>query len=260
MDGADFLNGSVHSGCPQSRNAAPETEGVVFMKKSFAVFAAIALAFFPAVSCVSGQRPAEPGYGDEPAEKPEPAVRRPDPGYRQHRAAPGGLPAELPALPERPEPVFGDVPESVKNAVRNAPANAVVGIGAARMLTRPVSRNAAIINARSDVSRQLEIIAMDMIVSYLAAGQTDSEPAQTFLDGNPVTWIVPGSAVVYEFAADDGYYWVVVLLSRDNLARTMELNAAGLVPGAGAAMWYAGRVDAALQRNNSALWARILID
>lgn len=167
--------------------------------------------------------------------------------------------SELPAEMES-EHFFCEIPKYIRNTLRTAPTNAILGIGTARRLTLPVSRSVATIKAREDISRQLEIIARDMVGSYLAASETDPQIALAFLERSDTTWDVRGSSVIDEVMADDGYYWVVVMLSRNNVARIMELHAARLVPGGNAAMWSTERMDAALERNNLAFRAQILVN
>ena len=201
--------------------------------KSFALLAVTALAFFPAVSCVSRPHVSKPGYGAE------------IPFGDQVSAD-----AECYGVPEEPD--SDRIPQYIRNTVRSAPRNAVLGIGTARRLTLPVSRSAAMIKAREDISRQLEIIARDIAAGCPADSETDSRIALAFSDGSGTVWDVRGSSVIDEVMADDGYYWVVMMLSRNNALRTIELSAARSVPGE--------RMDAALERNNLAFRAQFFAD
>jgi hypothetical protein len=56
--------------------------------------------------------------------------------------------------------VAGRVPQFVRDALRNAPENALVGIGTAKMSTVGQSRIIAATRGRADLSRQINSIAI----------------------------------------------------------------------------------------------------
>ncbi|MCL2193921.1 MAG: hypothetical protein FWB78_11075 [Treponema sp.] len=210
------------------------------MKKLFAMFTIIALVLLLTVSCGSRPQAPEDRYDDEIIKKLETSIDDQATAYY-------GL---------LEEPALDGFPEYIRNTVRNAPGNAILGIGTARRLTLPMSRSIATIKAMEDITRQLEIIARDMVTDYITTSRADPQIAFAFLNRSNTTWDVRSSSVIDEAMADDGYYWVVIMLSQNNVARIIELNADSLVPGSSAAMWSSMRLDAALERNNLAFRAQ----
>ena len=207
------------------------------------MFTVIALVFFLVVSCGSRQQVPEPDHDDETVEKQKLPI---DDQF--------ALGVEYYELLE--DPASDGVPAFIRNTVRNAPEDAILGIGIARRQRLTVSRSIATTKAREDISRQLEIITRDMVTDYLDTYGTDPQTALAFLNRGDITWDVPGISIIDEAMADDGYYWVLVTLSRNNIARTIELHAAELIPSGNAAMWSTARLDVALERNNLAFRAQ----
>ena len=226
------------------------------MKKSLAIITVTVLAFFPMISCSSRPQPLESLYGDGNVEVSGLSTDDEDLDKILLDNERSDLFAVYLELPARLEPAFDEVPVFVVNVVGNAPENAIIGIGTARRRIVPTSRSVATIMARADISRQLEIMARDMVTGYLLSPNTDPQVALEFMDRSATTWTVFGSSVIHEAIADDGGYWVVAILSRANIERTIRLYAARLVPGSNPDMWSAERMDAALGRNNRALRGR----
>jgi len=123
--------------------------------------------------------------------------------------------------------VSGNVPQFVKDAMKKAPEDALVGIGTARMASLSQSRTMATTRARAEISRQLNTVMSDMITDFTAGSEVDhsavlsySENITTALSRSTLT----GSVPVEEDMDDNGNYWVVVMLSKTNAVN--EINQA----------------------------------
>ena len=130
-----------------------------------------------------------------------------------------------PRLPTRPAAAYAqgfgdDVPESIWNAVRDAPEGALVGIGVARMENIALARTIAETRARDDISRQLHELTESILADYATAAGTDPAAAIALQEGAAVTVrqsTLRGATIIDE-ARVDGEHWVVVALSRENAA------------------------------------------
>ena len=86
-------------------------------------------------------------------------------------------------------------PLFVKDAVKGAPKNAILGVGTARMSSFSASRTVATTRAHADISRQLNaIITKEGDVTETLSSSTLS-----------------GVSVISEDIDDDGNYWVVAM-------------------------------------------------
>ena len=94
-----------------------------------------------------------------------------------------------------------DVPQFVRNAAQNAPQEALVGIGTAKSASPSMSRTTATTRARADISRQLgtSVIRSD-----------DGAETVTVSSAN-----LAGVTVIEEDMDDEGNYWVVVMMKKD---------------------------------------------
>jgi len=158
------------------------------MKKTFFV-SLVLLMFIAAVSCVSAG-----GASDKPA-------------------------------PERK--VDSRVPQFVKDAVKNAPEDALVGIGTARMASLSQSRTISATRARAELSRQMDTIIRDMIRDYTAGSEVDHSAVVSFQENITVALSqarLQGSSVVNEDVDEAGNYWTVVMLNKTRVVQ--EINQA----------------------------------
>jgi hypothetical protein len=123
--------------------------------------------------------------------------------------------------------VPGGVPQFVKDAVKNAPEDALVGIGTANMATVSLSRTTAATRARAEISRQMQSIVRDMVRDYSAGSEVDHSAAMSFTEAITVSLSqskLTGSTVVEEDRDENGAYWVVVMLNKT--ATVNEINQA----------------------------------
>jgi len=152
--------------------------------------------------------------------------------------------------------VGGQVPAFVRNALRNAPEDALVAVGTARMATVGMSRTIAQTRARADLSRQLDSIVRDMVTDYMATSETDPSLAVSFQESITVILSesrIQGARTVDEDIAPNGQYWVVLMLSRSSTAQEIAAAteiASNMFPGFEHAMNAVHRMDSAMGRNN----------
>ena len=163
-----------------------------------------------------------------------------------------------PASAERS--VSGGIPAFVRDAVRNTPEDALVGIGTANMAIIGMSRTIATARARADISRQLDSIVRTMISDYMAGSEIDPSVSVSFQESMTLVLSesrILGASVVDEDLTASGDYWVVVMLTRNNAAQeiaaaTESASAPGLGPHFSAAMNAIDRMNAAFEQNNMA--------
>jgi hypothetical protein len=130
----------------------------------------------------------------------------------------GGNQAEASTILSAPErKIAGRVPEFVRNAVRNTPEDALVGIGTARLASISQSRVISATRARAEVSRQMGTIMRDMVRDFQASSEADPATLLAFQENFTLALSESrqqGSSVVDEDIDDNGNYWSVVILSK----------------------------------------------
>jgi hypothetical protein len=130
-------------------------------------------------------------------------------------------------LPERK--IGGNVPQFVKDAVKNAPEDALVGIGTARMSSTSQSRTFAATRARAEISRQILTLMQDMIRDYTASSEVDPDTAIAYQENFTLALsksALQGSSVVNEDMDDNKAYWVVVMMPWDGAKKEISQAAA----------------------------------
>jgi len=123
--------------------------------------------------------------------------------------------------------VSGAVPQFVKDALKKAPEDALVGIGTARAASLSLARTTATTRARAEISRQMSSIIQDMVRDYSAGSEVDPKAALSFQENITVALsksTLNGSVPVEEDLDENGNYWVVVMLSKANTVT--EINQA----------------------------------
>jgi hypothetical protein len=122
--------------------------------------------------------------------------------------------------------VFLQAQQVVKDTVKKAPKNALVGLGNANRSTLNTSRTVAATRVRADISRQLNAVIRELHLDYIAAG-VDSNRVVTFQESSSVTLSqsrLQGAAVVAEGKDGNDNYWVVVILKKTDTVQ--EVNQA----------------------------------
>ena len=104
--------------------------------------------------------------------------------------------------------VADTVPQFVKDLVKEAPEDALVGIGTARMATLPMSRNTATARARAEISRQLNSVIQVVVQEY---PDGSVEEFTRIISRSNLT----GSVVLGEDMDEAGFYWVVVIMDKN---------------------------------------------
>ena len=164
----------------------------------------------------------------------------------------GSAPAAPPAAQADP------VGDFITEARRNAPENALLGIGTATHSSRPLATQTATARALADIARQLNVVVTNMITDYIAGSEAEPQAMLAFQESVTQTLArqqLVGSRPVAERLFGTGEMVVIVELSPSNATANIlsaSESAAALAPHMGSAMWALDRMDQALQRQNMA--------
>ena len=116
-------------------------------------------------------------------------------------------------------------PDFVKNAIKKAPEDVLIGIGTARLASLSQSRTVAATRARAEISRQMNTMIQDMVRDYQASSEVDISAAISFQENITVALsksTLVGSAVVEEDRDQDGNVWVVVMMGKTDVAKEIS--------------------------------------
>jgi hypothetical protein len=119
-------------------------------------------------------------------------------------------------------PASSGMPPNVANARRNAPEDVLVGIGTAKLATKNQSMNLAATRARADISNSMDVIVKNMVRDYTASSEVDPSAALAFQENITVTLSksqLIGAVIQFQEPDSDGYWWVVMYLSKANVAK-----------------------------------------
>jgi len=119
------------------------------------------------------------------------------------------------------------IPQFVRDAVRNVPEDALIGVGTAKMPSLNQSRTIAATRARAELSRQMDTIVRDMVRDYTAGSEVDHSASLSFQENITVALSqarLQGSNVVDEDTDEAGNYWTVVMLNKSGAVQ--EINQA----------------------------------
>jgi len=129
----------------------------------------------------------------------------------------------------RARKVNARVPQFVKDAVKKAPEDALVGIGTARMASLSQSRTISATRARAELSRQMDSIMRDMVRDYTAGSEVDHSAVMSFQENITVALSqarLQGASVVDEDTDEAGNYWTVVMLNKTSTVQEINQAAA----------------------------------
>jgi len=132
-----------------------------------------------------------------------------------------------PAPADQERKVDSRIPQEVRNAIRNAPEDALVGVGTARMQSLSQSRTISSTRARAELSRQMDTIVRDMVRDYTAGSEVDTSAALSFQENITVALSqsrLQGSSIVDEVEDERGNYWTIVMLNKTGTVN--EINQA----------------------------------
>jgi hypothetical protein len=151
--------------------------------------------------------------------------------------------------------VQGGMPLFVRNAVKNAPPDTLVGVGSAKIGAAGLgqARTIATARARAEISRQLNTIVKDALTDFTASSEVSPKDAVSYQESITMTLSksdLTGTSVIEQDQDGDNNYWVVVSLGKTNVAQ--EINqaqaAARLAVPRAAALDAAARMDAAFDK------------
>jgi hypothetical protein len=117
------------------------------------------------------------------------------------------------------------VPQFVKDAHKNAPEDALVGVGIAKMQTLGMSKTIAATRARAEISRQLSTIIKDMIRDYFRASEADPSAVESFQENITVALSqsrLQRARVIGEDIDTSGNYWVVIMLRQSDIGQELS--------------------------------------
>jgi len=150
-------------------------------------------------------------------------------------------------------PTTADLPRWINDRISDAPEDALIGIGKAKLDTLRQSRAAATSGARESISRQL--------ISMVHAAIPDYAPSE---EGVPMEFIsfmehitaalsadkLAGFRILDEDTDDNGAFWVVVMLSKADAIHIIEqaVAAAKLAVPAMSSFNALDRIDAAFEK------------
>jgi hypothetical protein len=131
------------------------------------------------------------------------------------------------SAPDDGRMVDARIPQFVRDAVKNAPEDTLIGIGTARMASLSQSRTVSSTRARAEISRQMDTIVRDMVRDYTASSEIDHSAALSFQENITVALSqtrLQGVSIVNEDMDAAGNYWTVVALNK--ISTVQEINQA----------------------------------
>jgi hypothetical protein len=137
--------------------------------------------------------------------------------------------ASKPATDPSARKVPSSFPAFVKEAVKSAPPDVLIGVGTAKLASLSQSRTVAATRARAEISRQLNTIVQDMIRDYQESSEIDPASAVSFQENITVALsksTLVGSTIAGEDGDEKGNWWCVVMLNKTNVATEINQAAA----------------------------------
>jgi hypothetical protein len=151
--------------------------------------------------------------------------------------------------------VKGGAPLFVRDAVKKAPADVLVGVGSAKIGAAGLgqARTIAASRARAEIARQLNAIVRDMVTDLTASSEVSPKDAVSYQETITMQLSkadLTGSSIIEQDADGDNNYWVVVTLGKTSVAK--EINqaqaAAKLAAPKAAALDAAARMEKAFEK------------
>ena len=166
-------------------------------------------------------------------------------------SAPAPAPAPAPAAHVDP---IGDF---IRDVRRNAPEDALLGIGTSTHSNRAMARTVAETRARAEITRQLDVSVRNMITDYIAGSEAEPEALLSFQENITQTLATSQlrGAVIRDEMSIGGEQITIVMLSSSNVANeimTASQAASQLAPHMGSAQWALDRMNSALVEQNAA--------
>ncbi|MCL2600096.1 MAG: hypothetical protein FWD88_02820 [Treponema sp.] len=153
------------------------------------------------------------------------------------------------------QPAEDPVSAFIRETRRNAPENALLGIGTSTHSNRAQARSTAELRARAEVVRQLNVVVRNMVTDYMAGSEAEPQAMLSFQES--VTQSLAESrlqgAIVRDETNIGGEQVVIVMLTTDNIASEImsaSQSAAALAPHMATAQWALERMNQALTEQN----------
>ena len=147
--------------------------------------------------------------------------------------------------------VASGVPDFVKDAIMNAPEDALIGIGSYKGPMGP-GRAIAATRARAEISRQLNTMMQDMVRDYTAMSEVDPSAVVSFQEVMTVALSKSELKGSREIGFDyiDGVVWSVVTYGKNSIVDDINQAqaAAKLAPAAMASFNAEERMNAAFDK------------
>jgi hypothetical protein len=149
--------------------------------------------------------------------------------------------------------VPGSYPDFVKEAIRNQPEDAIVGIGVAKLASLSQSMTISATRARAEISRQMNSVIRDMVTDFTASSEVDPDSALSYQETITVALSqskLTGSVVIDQDQDADGRVWTIVSMSKASVANEINQAAAAakLAVPKMAALDTQSRMDAAFSK------------
>ena len=119
------------------------------------------------------------------------------------------------------------LPKEIMSARDKAPEDVIVGIGTANMGTLNMDRQTAATRARADISNVLSSVVANMFRDFTATSEVDRDAQLAYQESFTRTLSesnISGAVIKEERRDKDGNWWVVMYLSKTDIAR--EINQA----------------------------------
>jgi len=146
-------------------------------------------------------------------------------------------------------PVQADpVSDFIREVRRNAPENAILGIGTSTHANRGMARTTAEIRARAEIARQVDVMVRNMVLDYTAGSEAEQQALLQFTEGVTQTLAQQAQqgAIVRDELNIGGEQITIVMFTGEAFGSgLMDAHAAAavLAPHANQAMWAAERMN-----------------
>jgi len=121
------------------------------------------------------------------------------------------------------------IPQFVKDYIKKAPEDAIVGIGTASHANLNSRMTYSENRARAQISRQLISVVNNMIRDYTAESEVDPSAVMSFQEQITTTLsrsTLQGATIVDADEDDKGNFWTVIMMNKASVAREINQAAA----------------------------------
>jgi hypothetical protein len=123
----------------------------------------------------------------------------------------------------------GGMPQFVRTAINNAPKDALIGVGTAKIGAAGLGQAQTIAEARAraGISRQLNTIVRDALTDFTASSEVNPKDSVSYQESITMTLsksTLTGVSIIEQDRDGDNNYWVVTAMGKTSVAR--EINQA----------------------------------